>query len=210
MRKGDLQARARRIRFRGQNSRPTAEPLHPSFNRARVLTYRKQYDAALADFAEAQKIDPDGPQVATYRCITYTEMGKFDEALADCNAALAQNSDVGLRADQPRQCLSRKGRPRRCAEGLQCGAQDQSEQCPRPRRPRPGVRKAPRRRRRARRISFGERRADEVRRDRYRDCAPHRQGAPGGADGRARRLPRPIRLREKPPHPRRPARARSR
>jgi tetratricopeptide (TPR) repeat protein len=61
------------------------------YNRARVQTYRKQYDAALADFAEAQKLNPDGSQVANYRCITYTEMKKFDEALADCNDALAKS-----------------------------------------------------------------------------------------------------------------------
>ncbi|CAN7455247.1 tetratricopeptide repeat protein [Bradyrhizobium sp. LjRoot220] len=60
------------------------------FNRARVQTYRQQYEAALADFAEAQKLDPEAPQVAIYRCITYTAMGKFDQALADCNATLAK------------------------------------------------------------------------------------------------------------------------
>ena len=60
------------------------------YNRARLQTYRKQYPAAIADFAEAAKLNPEGPQVANYRCITYTEMGKFEEALADCNAALAK------------------------------------------------------------------------------------------------------------------------
>ena len=60
------------------------------YNRARLQTYRKQYPAAIADFAEAQKLNPDGPQVTTYRCITYTQMAKFDEALADCNATLAK------------------------------------------------------------------------------------------------------------------------
>lgn len=61
------------------------------YNRARLQTYRKQYDAALADFAEAEKVSSDGTQVANYRCITYTEMKKFDEALADCNAVLAKS-----------------------------------------------------------------------------------------------------------------------
>ena len=36
----------------------------------------KRYDASLADFAEAQKVNPDGPQVPAYRCITYTEHGQ--------------------------------------------------------------------------------------------------------------------------------------
>lgn len=60
------------------------------YNRARVQTYRKQYDAALADFAEAEKLDPDNTQIPNYRCITYNAMGNFDEALADCNAVLAK------------------------------------------------------------------------------------------------------------------------
>ncbi|UPK02861.1 caspase family protein [Bradyrhizobium sp. 170] len=60
------------------------------YNRARVEGLLKLYDASLADYAEAQKVNPDGPQVPAYRCITYTSMGKFDEAIADCNAALVK------------------------------------------------------------------------------------------------------------------------
>jgi tetratricopeptide (TPR) repeat protein len=58
-------------------------------NRARTETLLKQYDAALTDYAEANKVNPDA-SVSGTRCITYTEMGKFDEALADCNEALAK------------------------------------------------------------------------------------------------------------------------
>ena len=68
----------------------------------------RQYDAALADFAEAQKLNPDGAAdsgLSLHR--TYTEMGKFDEALADCNEVLGEDSEGDLRADQPRQRLSR-------------------------------------------------------------------------------------------------------
>lgn len=59
------------------------------YNRARVETQLKQYDAALVDFGDALTIKPDGARVFSLRCITYTEMKKFDEALVDCNAALA-------------------------------------------------------------------------------------------------------------------------
>ena len=90
LRKGDLQRALDEfnsaLKFPSNNA---SRHIH-LFNRAWVHTYRKQYDAALADFAEAQKLNPDGPQVAAYRCITYTEIKKFDEALADCNAALAK------------------------------------------------------------------------------------------------------------------------
>jgi tetratricopeptide (TPR) repeat protein len=90
MRKGDLDRAF--DEFNSANKFPasnTSRYIH-LFNRARVQTYRKQYDAALADFAEAQKLNPEGPQVANYRCITYNEIGKFDDALADCNATLAK------------------------------------------------------------------------------------------------------------------------
>lgn len=60
------------------------------YNRARVQRLLKAYDASLADFAEAQKANPDGPQVPAYRCRTYIDMGRFDDALADCNTALAK------------------------------------------------------------------------------------------------------------------------
>jgi tetratricopeptide (TPR) repeat protein len=60
------------------------------YNRARAESLLQQYDAALADFAEAQKLNADGSQVPSGRCITYTEMKRFDEAIADCNAALAK------------------------------------------------------------------------------------------------------------------------
>jgi tetratricopeptide (TPR) repeat protein len=48
----------------------------------------KDYDGALADFAEAEKIDPTAPQIAGNRCITYGLMGKFDQAFADCNGII--------------------------------------------------------------------------------------------------------------------------
>jgi tetratricopeptide (TPR) repeat protein len=61
------------------------------YNRARLQGLMKQYDASLADYAEAQKVNPDGAQVPAYRCITFTSMGRFDDAIADCNAALAKS-----------------------------------------------------------------------------------------------------------------------
>jgi hypothetical protein len=50
----------------------------------------KQYDAALADFAEAEKIDATKPQAFVFRCNAYTEMGKFDDALTNCNDVIAK------------------------------------------------------------------------------------------------------------------------
>ena len=60
-------------------------------NLGRVQTLRKQYESALAFFAEGLPLMPaEGWQIPGYRCITYTEMGRLDEALADCNAVIAK------------------------------------------------------------------------------------------------------------------------
>lgn len=59
-------------------------------NLGRVQTLRKQYDSALAYFAEGRSLNPEGWQIPGYRCITYTEMGRLDEALADCNEVIAK------------------------------------------------------------------------------------------------------------------------
>jgi tetratricopeptide (TPR) repeat protein len=57
-------------------------------NRARVLTINRDFTGAIAEFAEAQRIDSAAPQTANYRAMTYTAMGKFDEAIADCNGLI--------------------------------------------------------------------------------------------------------------------------
>jgi tetratricopeptide (TPR) repeat protein len=61
------------------------------YNRGRLQGLMKRYEESLADFAEAQRVNPDGPQVPGYRCLTYIGMGRFDDALTDCNAALAKS-----------------------------------------------------------------------------------------------------------------------
>src|SRR5215212_6233772 len=90
MRRGELQRALDEFNLAVKHiSNDQSRYLH-HYNRARVEGLLKLYDASLADYAEAQKVNPDGPQVPAYRCITYTSMGKFDEALADCNAALTK------------------------------------------------------------------------------------------------------------------------
>jgi tetratricopeptide (TPR) repeat protein len=60
----------------------------PRINRGHLLTINKDYNGALADFAEAERIDPAAVGVPTFRCLTYTAMGQFDKALADCNRVI--------------------------------------------------------------------------------------------------------------------------
>jgi tetratricopeptide (TPR) repeat protein len=59
-------------------------------NRGRVLTMNKDFDGAFADFAAAEQLNPTPPQPNVFRCVAYIDMGKFDEALAECNKALAK------------------------------------------------------------------------------------------------------------------------
>jgi tetratricopeptide (TPR) repeat protein len=90
MRRGELQRALDEFNLAVKHiSNDQSRYLH-HYNRARVEGLLKLYDASLADYAEAQRVNPDGPQVPAYRCITYASMGKFDEALIDCNAALAK------------------------------------------------------------------------------------------------------------------------
>ncbi len=90
MRRGELQRALDEFNLAVKHiSNDQGRYLH-HYNRGRVQGLLKAYDASLADFAEAQKVNPDGPQVPAYRCVTYIGMGRFDDALADCNTALAK------------------------------------------------------------------------------------------------------------------------
>ena len=59
-------------------------------NLGRVQTLRKQYESALTFFAEGKPLNPEGWQIPNYRCITYSELSRLDEALADCNEVIAK------------------------------------------------------------------------------------------------------------------------
>ena len=50
----------------------------------------RDFEGALADFAAAEAADSSRPQPAVFRCNAYTEMGKLDDALKDCNAAITK------------------------------------------------------------------------------------------------------------------------
>jgi tetratricopeptide (TPR) repeat protein len=89
-------------------------------NLGRVQTLRKQYESALAYFAEGKPLNPGGWQIPGYRCITYTEMGRLDEALADCNEVLAQHPKFA----GP---LSRRGNVYRAKGDLDAALKDYNE-----------------------------------------------------------------------------------
>jgi tetratricopeptide (TPR) repeat protein len=89
LRKGELQNALDDLTAALRNTNPNR---YIAFsNRGHVQTLRKQYDAAIADFAQAEQLNPSATHIPNFRCITYTEMGQFDQALADCNAVLAKS-----------------------------------------------------------------------------------------------------------------------
>jgi tetratricopeptide (TPR) repeat protein len=59
-------------------------------NRGRVLAMNKDFDGAFADFAAAEQLNPTAPQSNVFRCVAYIDMGKFDDAIGECNKALAK------------------------------------------------------------------------------------------------------------------------
>jgi tetratricopeptide (TPR) repeat protein len=60
-------------------------------NRGRVLAMNRDFDGAFADFATAERLNPTPPQPNVFRCVAYIDMGKFDDALGECNKALAKS-----------------------------------------------------------------------------------------------------------------------
>jgi tetratricopeptide (TPR) repeat protein len=94
MRNGDLSRALEELNSAVRLSSKSPNRYIDLTNRGRLNTLLKQYDAALADFAEAQKVNPDSVPILNDRCITYTEMARFDEALADCSAALAKTPNA--------------------------------------------------------------------------------------------------------------------
>lgn len=49
------------------------------YNRGRILTYRHEYDEALAAFAAARAVEPDHPLIKTFLAVTYFNMGRIDD-----------------------------------------------------------------------------------------------------------------------------------
>ncbi|MBR1125873.1 caspase family protein [Bradyrhizobium lablabi] len=90
MRRGELQRAYDEIMIALSLNSGTNRALN-LYNLGRVQALRKQYDSALAYFAEAKQLTPEAWQIPNYRCTVYADMGRLDEALADCNEVLAQH-----------------------------------------------------------------------------------------------------------------------
>ena len=94
MRRGELQSALDDFKSRCRSNTARQNATSISTTAARVQTLHKEYDAALADFAEAKQLNPAGRADPSNRCSTYAEMGKFDQALADCNERAREASEV--------------------------------------------------------------------------------------------------------------------
>ncbi len=65
-------------------------------NRGHVRALMKDYEGALADFAEADKAEAnkasaDASRIGIHRCEALTAMGRFDDAIASCEGVLANH-----------------------------------------------------------------------------------------------------------------------
>lgn len=58
-------------------------------DRGSVLMGDGDYQGALEEFNQAAAIEPDNEKIYALRCFVYRQLGKFDEARADCQQALA-------------------------------------------------------------------------------------------------------------------------
>lgn len=61
------------------------------YNRGRILTYRHEYDEALAAFAAARAVEPDHPLIKTFLAVTYFNMGRIDDCQRLVEEVLAQH-----------------------------------------------------------------------------------------------------------------------
>jgi serine/threonine-protein kinase len=80
-----------------------------AFNRARILSFRHQYEEALAELERARAVEPDHPLVKTFRAQALFNLGRLDEAQETIEEVLRQHP--GLDGVQPvlAWCLSARG-----------------------------------------------------------------------------------------------------
>ena len=88
-------------------------------NRGHVLTMTGDFDGALADLTQAEQIDSTKPQTATIRCETYLAMGKFDDAITNCNIVIEKAPKYQFALVMRANAYYGQGRLRGGAQGLQ-------------------------------------------------------------------------------------------
>ena len=186
MRRGDLDLAFEEFNIAIKHQRATTRTATLNlYNRGRVQTLRKQYDRRWPTSPRRRSSIPRRRRFRYYRCITYTEMGKFDEALADCNDGRSAKYPKSIYTLTSRgNAYLAKGDLDEALNDYNEVDQDQPELYSRLCRPRPAVREAPRCRRRTLRLPRRQRRADQGRRHRNHAGTPLCQGAARGAAGR--------------------------
>lgn len=79
-------------------------------NRSNAYSLSQDYERELSDLTEALRLDPaDIAEALVNRCLTYGELGRWSEALADCNRSLTFNGQVGQDADRESSTLVARG-----------------------------------------------------------------------------------------------------
>jgi serine/threonine-protein kinase len=87
-----------------------AERVVASYNKARILNYRRQYEEALAELDEGAKLEPDHPLIRTFRALVLYYRGEVAAAARILEQVLQQNPQMdGIRPILAF-CLSALGR----------------------------------------------------------------------------------------------------
>lgn len=99
------------IRDFSENIRLSAKP-HPLdyINRSNAYSLDGDNDRAAKDLGQALRLDPsDKEEALVNRCRLYANMGRWQEALADCNNSLARKDQPGQDPDRGTDSLRARG-----------------------------------------------------------------------------------------------------
>jgi tetratricopeptide (TPR) repeat protein len=81
-----------------------------SFNRSNAYSLLEDYESVLSDLNEALRLDPsDKKQALVNRCRLYGRLGRWPEALADCNQSLILKDQEEQEADRNSETLIARG-----------------------------------------------------------------------------------------------------
>ena len=101
MRRGELQRAYDEFKIALSLNTPANRYIN-LYNLGRVQTLRKQYDSALAYFAEGKPLNPEGWQIPSYRCIDLCRDGASRRGACRLQRGARAASEMGRSAGRPR------------------------------------------------------------------------------------------------------------
>ena len=95
-----------------------AERVVASYNKARIFSYRRQYEEALAELDEGAKLEPDHPLIRTFRALVLYYRGEAPAAVGILEQVLKQHPQMDGVRPILAFCLSALGKHREADEQL--------------------------------------------------------------------------------------------